>query len=367
MKVAMNLFSKKRVFLDYAGGQDNPSAIYTEGIETRKKLENARTKIARILHVGSKDIIFTSGGTESDNLAILGVFEATKISNLDLQTLGVCKPHIIISSVEHPAIVKTAKEVERRGGEVTIAQVDEDGRVSPQEIMNAIKENTVLVSVCMASGETGAIQPISKIGRMIREYRKEREADYPYLHTDASQVGSLLDLNVESLRVDLMTLDSYKVYGPYGVGCLVARPNVDLYPIMFGGGQERGLRPGTENVFGIYEFVEALGVANQNREKEYKRLKLLREYFIEEVHKKNSNLIIKGSKSSDYQLPNIVSFSIPDILAEFVAIKLDQRGVAVSVGSACNSRKNEPDKENVRISFGKSTTKKDIVRAIKAL
>lgn len=353
----MSLFSKKRIFMDYAGGKDNSSAIYSEGVEARRKLENARTSIARILHVSLKDIIFTSGGTEADNLAILGVFEKAKEK--------INKPHVIISSVEHPAISETANETERRGGEVTILEVDEDGRISPQEVLKALKENTVLISIGLANGETGTIQPISKVGRLVREYRKEKNTNFPYLHTDASQAANFLDLSVESLRVDLMTLDGSKVSGSHGSGCLVVRPNVNLLPIIFGGGQERGLRSGTENVSAIVNFAEALILANKNREKESERLNSLRKYFIEEVKKKIPNVIINGSE--EYTLPSIVSLSIPNVLAEFVALKLDQKGIMVSVGSACNSRKNLPDKETIRFSFGKSTTKSEIVRALKAL
>ncbi len=359
----MNLFSKKRIFMDYAGGKDNPSAIYAEGVRSRRELEEARTSIARILHAGSKDIIFTSGGTEADNLAILGTFEKTKEK--------INKPHIIISSVEHPAISETAKEVERRGGEVTIVQADEEGLISPQEILNAVKDNTVLISVGLVNGETGTIQPVSKIGRLLREYRKDKNTTLPYLHTDASQAVNLLDLSVESLRVDLMTLDGSKVSGSHGAGCLVVRPNVILYPIIFGGGQERGLRSGTENVSAIVAFAKALTLADKNKEKEYERLNALRKYFIEEIKKNppagGPNVIINGSSNPELQLPNIVSISIPNVLAEFMALKLDQKGIMVSVGSACNSRKNLPDKETIRFSFGKFTTKSEIVRALKAL
>lgn len=359
----MNLFSKKRIFMDYAGGRDNPSAIYAEGIEARRKLENARTSIARILHAGSKDIIFTSGGTEADNLAILGAFEKAKEK--------INKPHIIISSVEHPAISETAKEVERRGGKVTVIQADEEGLVSPQEVLSAVKENTILISISLANGETGTVQPISKIGRLVREYRKDKNTVFPYLHTDASQAANFLDLNVESLRVDLMTLDGSKVSDSHGSGCLVVRPNVCLHPIIFGGGQERGLRSGTENITAIVTFAEALTLSDRNREKESRRLNSLRKYFIEELKKNplagGPNVIINGSSDPELQLPNIINFSVPNILAEFVALKLDQKGIMVSVGSACNSRKNLPDKESIRFSFGKFTTKSEIVRALKAL
>ena len=164
-----------------------------------------------------------------------------------------------------------------------------------------------------------------------------------------------------------MTLDGSKVSGSHGSGCLVVRPNVNLYPIIFGGGQEKGLRSGTENVSAIHDFAEALVLADKNKEKESERLNSLRKYFIEEVKREIPNVVINGSNDPELQLPNIVSLSIPGTLAEFVALKLDQRGIMVSVGSACNSRKNLLDKENIRFSFGKFTTKSEIVRALKAL
>ncbi len=352
----MNLFGNRRINLDHASGGDNPSAIYEEGVATKKKLEEARTKVARTIGAQSRDIVFTSGGTESNNLALLGVFEKC--------WLPTSAPHFIISSLEHSAITECAKEIVRRGGEVTIIKEDEHSRINPQDVLKAIKPNTVLVSIVYANSEVGTIQPIHKISRLINEYKKEHNSKFPYFHTDASQAGSLLNLQISALGVDMMTLDASKVNGPKGCGLLVVRPNVELLSIIFGGGQERGLRAGTENVESIIQFAEALESAQKNREQEFKRLTELKKYFVEEL-KKIPRLEINNL--NEEVLPNIVSVSTPEEIAEFMAIKLDQKGVMVSVGSSCDSNKNALDKDAIRFSFGKTTTKNELKRTISIL
>lgn len=351
------MFNKKRINLDYASGGDNPSAIYAEGVLIKNKLENARTKISRLLGVQNRDVVFTSGGTESNNLALLGVFEKVKEK--------VSKPHFIISSLEHSAITECTKEIVRRGGEVTVVSADESGQVSVQDVYKEIKPNTVLVSVVYANNEIGSIQPIHKISRIMNDHKKKNNSQFPYFHTDASQAGSYLSLQISSLGVDLMTIDASKVYGPKGTGLLVVRPNVEIMPIIFGGGQEQGLRSGTENVSAIVEFAEALSTAQNNKDSEYKRLNVLKDYFIEKVSKEIPTAIL--NTKSEETLPNIISITFPDTLAEFMAIKLDQKGVMVSVGSSCDSNKREIEKEAIRFSFGRDTTKKDIEKTISIL
>ncbi len=353
----MNWFKDKRINLDHASGGENPSAIYKEGVEVKKKLEDARTKIARVLAVQSRDIVFTSGGTEADNLALLGVFEAHRRKDLI--------PHFIISSLEHSAITKCAEEIVRRGGEVSIVEADENAHINPQEVLKEIKANTILVSIILASAEVGTIQPVHKISRLINEYKKKNETNFPYLHTDASQAGNFLSLQTTSLGVDMMTLDATKVGGPKGTGLLVVRPNVTLVPIVFGGGQERGLRAGTENVCAIVEFAEAFEQTQKNREKESERLFELKNYFVEEIKINLPSVQINGVEGET--LPNIVSLTFPDQLAEFVALKLDKMGVMVSVGSSCNSNKKTEESNAVRFSFGKETNKKDLEKTVRIL
>ncbi|MDB5194376.1 MAG: Cysteine desulfurase [Parcubacteria group bacterium] len=352
----MSFFNRKRINLDTAGGENNPSAIYREGVKAKKELENARTTIARILEVQARDVVFTSGGTEADNLAILGVFEAAKEH--------VLKPHIIVSSLEHPAILESAKEAQRRGAEVTIIEA-EDGLVSAETVLEAIKENTVLVSVMYVNNETGVIQPVPKISRGLAEFKKKNDTKYPYMHTDASQAAGLLSLHVSSIGVDLMTLDAGKVRGSKGAGLLVVRPGVPIMPIIFGGGQERGLRSGTENVSAVVSFAEALESATKMRTEESVRLQALKDFFINEIKGRFPNVVINGASAPS--APHIVSLTFPGKLHEFLAIKLDKEGVLVSTGSSCSSGKNEEDKEALRFSFGRKTTKNDIEKTTRIL
>lgn len=391
----MNLFHKKRIYLDHAATTPvlnevrkemekywshsfhNPSALYREGVEVKGKLEEYRTRVARILGVGKKDIVFTSGGTESDNLAIIGVFEFYK----DLPRARGKKPHMIISSIEHPAVVEAAREVERRGGEVTVVGVDGEGLVSPEEVVKLIRPETFLVSIMLANNEIGTVEPISKIGRLIREEKKKRErnetgGNYPYFHTDASQAANYLTLNVESLNVDLLTLDSSKFYGPKGAGVLVVRPSVSIRPITWGGGQEGGLRSGTENLALISGFCIALEIAIRDREKEVARLRSLKDHFIKKIIKNVPQALINGS--DQYSLPNIVNVSVPDVLSEMLLLALDQGGVIASVGSACSGidredgspvlraiGKSELDQSTLRFSFGRNTSISDIDQTLK--
>lgn len=356
----MSLFKEKRIFLDYAAGEENPSAIYAEGVAAKDKLEDARTKIARVLEVQARDIVFTSGGTEADNLVVLGVFEKSSTS---LRLRG-AKAHIVISSLEHPAIKECAKEIVRRGGEATIVEA-EDGIISAEKVMKAIKENTVLVSVMYANNETGAIQPVSKIARLLLEYKKSHNTKLPYMHTDASQAGNFLSLNMSSLGVDLMTLDASKMSGPKGAGLLVVRPHVELCPIIFGGGQERGLRSGTENIAAIVLFARALEESQLNRQAESERLKQLQNIFVTAIKKDLPQAVINTPLKNS--LPNIVSLSFPGELHEFLAIKLDEKGICVSTGSSCDSSKDEKEKEALRFSFGRETTEREVREAVRVL
>ena len=343
------MWFKKRIFADYAGSRDNPSSIYKEGVEAKRKLEDARTRIARVLGVQARDIIFTSGGTESDNLAVLGSFAPGA--------------HIVISDLEHPAIREAAKEFERRGGDVSVVQ-SENGVVHADKVAQALRPNTVLVSIMYANNETGAIQPISKIAKLVNAERKRRGGAYPYMHTDASQAINFLPLRVSALGVTLMTLDASKAEGPKSIGLLVVRPGANLHPIMFGGGQERGLRPGTENVSAAVEFANALERAEECRESESARLAKLKHKFVTQLKSELPNLVIN---TPDESLPHIVSVTFPGQLHEFIAIKLDEAGIAVSTGSSCSTRANEADKEAIRFSFGHDTREHDIEEIIRVL
>lgn len=387
----MSLFKKnkktKRIFLDYASATPilkeakkemdkyyiedfyNPSAIYKEGKQIREDLNTYRKKVAQILHASSKDIIFTSGGTESDTQALLGVFEAAKTK--------ISKPHFIISAIEHSAILESAKEIVRRGGELSIIPVNKDGIVLLEDLKKELKLSTVLVSVMLGNNEIGTIEPVSKIGRIIKEFRKTNSSQYPYFHSDASQAANYLELDINSLGVDLLTLDGSKIYGPKGSGVLVVRHNVEISPIIFGGGQERGLRSGTENLPLIAGFTKALEIISSEKDLETKRLEKLKNLFISKIKKDFPEAIINTPQES---LPHIVSISIPGILGELIAIKMDLHGIMISTGSSCGIFKDQGGsltikalsnedlaESTLRFSFGRDTTEKDINTALESL
>lgn len=362
----MSFFTPKKIYLDYAAATPmreeviksmkpylteefyNPSAIYDEGKQVKRALEAAREQIARILHAGTRDVIFTSGGTESDNLAILGTYEyaRTKIEH----------PHIIVLEHEHPAILEAAREAEHRGAEVSI--------VSPENIVSSIKENTVLISVSLVQSETGEIFRSGKIGREVREYRKNRHSEFPYVHLDLSQAALTEPLNVDTLQADLATLDAAKIYGPKGSGVLVVRPWVTLRPLLVGGGQERGLRSGTVNLSASIGFAKALELAESEKTDLKRRLTEIKDHFLERLALEIPHSVVNGGP---HTAPHIVSVSIPGALHEFIAVCLAEKGVLVSTGSSCSSQKDEADKEALRFSFGRETTKTHVEHAARIL
>jgi Cysteine sulfinate desulfinase/cysteine desulfurase and related enzymes len=341
----MGIFKKARIFLDYAGGERNPSAIHKEGRLAKKALEEARLRLSRLLMCQAKDIVFTSGGTEADNLAILGVVEKAKAK--------IGHPHVLISSLEHPAVYESAKKLLAWGVEVTIVE-PEDGVINPQTVLKNIRENTVLVSIVYGVSETGNINPVPKIARLIKDFRKKRGTEFPYVHTDASQAYEFLPVDIGRLPTDLITLD----------GVLVVRPNVSISPVIVGGGQERGLRAGTQDVLGIERFVKSFEKSLKEQDSLTKKLNKLKRLFIEEIKTHLPEAKINTRESS---LPNIVSITFEGLLHEFIAIKLDEMGVAVSTGSACDSSKNERDKDALRFSFGPKTKESEIKKVIRIL
>ncbi len=351
----MGILKRARIFLDFAGGRDNPSAIHEEGAGAKRILESSRERLARLLKVQKKEVVFTSGGTESDNLAILGVFEAARV-NMN-------KPHIIISSVEHSAVSESAKEVERRGGEVTVIEL-EDGVLNVNTVLKSIKENTVLISIVYANSHTGGVSELPKIARLVRDIRSKNNSKYPLVHTDATQALGYLSVDFPKLGCDLVTLDTSKLLGPKGVSALIVRSNVLIKPIIFGGGQEFGLRSGTENVEAIQKFVEVVEECERDREKNFAKVSKLKELFLSEVKSLVPQAIINSPVGS---LPSIVSLSMRGALHEFLVIKLDVKGVAVSTGSACLFRKSDGDTDAIRFSFSPKTTESEIKKVVRIL
>jgi len=366
---------KKRIYLDNAAttpidkrvlsvmrkisteSYGNPSSLHKEGVEAKKLLSEARHDIAKTIGANPDEIIFTSGGTESNNLAIFGTVREPK------------KSHIIASSIEHASVLECVKELEKRGAEVTYLSVSGGGIVSAKDIKKAIKENTALISIMYANNEIGTIQPISEIAKIIRHSKSK-----PLFHTDACQATNYLDMNVLRLGVDLMTFNASKIYGPKGIGVLFVKRGTELSQILFGGGQEKGIRSGTENIAGVKGFAEAMKVAEQMKKKETARLTKLRDFFTAEVMKKIPNAVLNGSKEN--RLPNNVNFSISGTDAEELVVQLDARGIACSTGSACANISNEGKVSHViealgfgrgravsslRFTLGRDTEKEDLI------
>jgi cysteine desulfurase len=358
----------------------NPSSMYRLGRRAKDRLLQARTAIATILQCKVGDIIFTGSGTESDNLAIFGVARAYA-KNQESRSKN--QGHIITSVIEHHAVLHSMHQLEKEGFEVTYLPVSEDGIVDPEDVRKALRPDTILVSIMYANNEIGTIQPIREIGQIIKEYRQEKlnqeagikkqEANgrTPYFHSDACQAAGALNIQPNYLNVDLLTLHGSKIYGPKGIGMLFVRQGVRLQPIIFGGGQEMGLRSGTENVGLIVGLAKALEIADEGREEEGARLRELRDYFISEVQKRIPKVVLNGHAIK--RLPNNINVSILDVEGEAVLLYLDNEGISVSTGSACTSTTLDPSHVilalgvpyeyahgSIRFTLGRKTTKEDL-------
>jgi len=350
--------------LPYLGGQyGNPSSIHTLGRAALSALDDAREIVAAVLGAGRKEIIFTGGGTEANNLAIKGVA-------LEQQRRGRGK-HLITSAVEHHAVLHACEYLQSFGFELTVLPVDGYGQISVEDVRAALRPDTVLVSVMHANNEVGTIQPIAEIGAICRQ------AQVPF-HCDAVQAAGSLLLDVDALNVDLLTLAAHKFYGPKGVGVLYVRHGTTLLPQINGGGQERRRRAGTENVAGIVGLAEALQRAEQRREAYKAHCAVLRDRLAEGVLRAIPHTMLNGHPSE--RLPNNVNLSFDYVEAESVLLLLDQHGICASSGSACSSGSIEPshvltamqvpgDRANgtVRFSLGKDTTAEEIDQVLAVL
>ncbi|MEK7614444.1 MAG: cysteine desulfurase family protein [Patescibacteria group bacterium] len=362
-----------KAMLSYLGAvYGNAGAFHEEGVRAKKALSDAREKTARLLQVRKEEIIFTSGGTEGDNLAIQGIVKAARKN-------GIKKPHIVTTAFEHSAVLETCKALEASDeAEVTYVYPEKNGIVSADKIKKAVKKNTVLVSIMHANNEIGVNQPIKEIARAILESKRARSATYnlqpatyPLVHTDACQSANYLDICPSHLGLDLMTLAGSKIYGPKGSGVLYVKHGTPIESIFYGGEQEAGLRPGTEPVYLSVGFAKALEIVSGMKEKESKRLIGLRNYFVTKLLALSPRIHLNGD--SKYRLPNNISVCIDGIDNEFFVIQLDNAGIACSTRSACKTNddkgshvilaigKSEKEaKESIRFSLGRSTTKKEI-------
>ncbi len=323
----------------------NPSALYSSAVNSKKALASARKRIADVLHAHPDEIYFTGSGTEANNLAL----------NVEGE--------IIMSAIEHSSVISKSAKVVR---------VDTNGIINLEELKKSITAETRLVSIMLVNNEIGTIEPIQEIAKIVRDARKEFGTTILF-HTDACQAG-LLPLFVEKLGVDMMTLDGHKIYGPRGVGILYVRRGVKLDPIITGGGQEKGLRSGTENIPGIMGFALALEITDKLRDKEFKRLNELKTFFIKELIGKFKN--IKINAAPEKASPHILNISIPGIDNEFFVLKLDAKGIECSTKSACLKDEDESyvlraigadSKTSVRFSFGRETTKSQLKKVLKSI
>jgi cysteine desulfurase len=378
----------------------NPSSLYKEGVSAKKSLSDGRSRVASFLRAHPSEVIFTSGGTESNNLAILGTVESLHEKGIDYE-----KMHIIISAIEHSSVRECANYLGGKGVIVDTVSVDKNGIISLEELKKKLLPNTVVVSIMTVNNEIGSVQPIRDIAKMVRHYRNEiaeksasafnfQDYQYPVFHTDASQAGLYEDLNVEKLGVDLLTLDGTKVYGPRGVGVLFIRRDTPISPIIYGGGQESGRRSGTENLPSIMGLAKALDIAGAEREKEVVRIVGLKDYFISQLKVIKSDISVNGGESSSKcrfrsdelqrteanpavtQSPHILNVFIPKIDNEFFVLQLDAKGICCSTKSSCLHDEDESyvlksigadSKRSVRFSFGRWTTKRELKRAIKII
>lgn len=300
----------------------NPSSIYAEGREARKAVEAARSQVAEALGADPAEIFFTSGGTEADNLAVLG----TALANRDRGC------HIVTTSIEHHAVLEACHYLEGEGFEVTFLPVDSNGLLDPEQVREALTPGTVLVSVMHANNEIGTVQPIAEISSVCREAGV-------YLHTDAVQTVGALDVDVDRLGVDMLSASAHKVYGPKGTGCLYVRRGTRLQAVLLGGGQERRLRSGTENVAGIVGFGKAMELAGREWKARSDEVTPLRESLIEGILARIPYADLNGDR--DRRLPNNVNVRFRFIEGEATCLKLDFLGVSASTGSACSSERGE--------------------------
>jgi cysteine desulfurase len=339
----------------------NASTLYKLGRDGKRAMENSRAQVASLIGAETKDVIFTSGGTESDNIAIKGT--AYKLKDKGR--------HIITSNIEHPAVHETCKYLEKNGFEVTYVPVGTDGLLKASDVEDAIRDDTILITVMHANNEIGTIQPIAEIGKIAHEKGI-------LFHTDAVQSVGKIPVDVNALNVDMLSISSHKLYGPKGVGALYIKKGVRLEPILHGGGHERGLRPGTENVPAIVGFGKACQLAEENLEEESARLTRLRNKLVDAVLKQNEESYLNGDREK--RLPGNANFRFTGIEGESLILHLDSKGIAASTGSACSSTKLEPSQVlmaigleeveahgSLRISLGRENTEEDIDHAITSI
>lgn len=343
----------------------NPSSFNDSGRTAAKELIKARLKIARFLGAHSEEIIFTGSGSEANNMAIIGAAIVNGKNNNE----------IVTTPIEHLSVLEPIKHLQSKGFKIIFAKVDQEGFVDVEDFASKINNQTLLVSIMYANNEIGTIGPINKIGKLIGSFRN-KGTGFPLFHVDACQAAGYLSMNVNSFRADLVTFNGSKIGGPRGVGVLYVKRGTNLVPFILGGGQERGLRAGTENLPAILGIAKAVELIDA---KETDRLTKLRDYFINKIQEISPGIRLNGSTGKD-RLPNNINISIPELDSENLLLELDKYGISAGSGSACTSRTVEPShvlkaigvekkylSGALRFSMGKQTTKKDLDYVLKVL
>lgn len=340
----------------------NPSSIHAFGREARHIVDQARDILASSLGANANEIIITSGGTEADNLAIMGVAEANRAKG----------KHIITTQIEHHAVLHTCQQLEKKGYSVTYLPVDENGKVSVQDVQNELREDTILVTIMYGNNEVGTIQPIKEIGELLKDHSA-------YFHTDAVQAYGIEKINVKELGIDLLSVSAHKINGPKGIGFLYANHHVKLLPRMFGGEQERKRRAGTENVASIAGFMKAVMIAQEEMDDRKEKYMEFKTIMINTLKKHQVDFSISGL--IDNSLPHVLNLSFPGTNVESMLVNLDLAGIATSSGSACTAGSIDPShvlvamfgkdseklRNSIRFSFGFNNTKTQIEQASKEI
>ncbi|MFA6511624.1 MAG: cysteine desulfurase family protein [Patescibacteria group bacterium] len=339
----------------------NPSSLHAMGEEASHAVQQAREIVAQFLQCRPDEILFTSGATESNNLAILGYARAN-------QDKG---KHIITTAIEHHSVLYAARALIDEGFDVTELPVSSEGLVDPAQLTDALRNDTILVSIGYANNEIGTIQPIREIHHALAKRKI-------FFHTDAVQAAGALTLDTGKLGVDALSLTSSKMYGPKGVGVLYVKKGTVLLPLMYGGGQQRGMRSGTEHVAGIVGFARALEISQQEKEHESQRLTSMRDRIIIELQRTFANMKVNGSR--EHRLPNNINVVLPGLDGEALVIYASQAGLMFSTGSACSTVEQDPShvlraigrseeeaNSSIRITLGRTTKEQDIPRIIATL
>ncbi len=341
----------------FSGDFGNASSIHTFGQKARAAVETAREQVAALLGARPQEIIFTSGGTESDNHAIFGIAASSSTSPAS-------RPHVITTLVEHEAVLNACQALEKRGVDVTYLSVDQDGLVDLEDLRRALRPETVLITIMHANNELGTVQPLEEIGRIAKE------ADV-YFHTDAVQSAGKIPVDVNQLQVDLLSLSGHKLYAPKGIGALYVRGGTRVRQLLYGGHHQRGFRPGTENVAGIVGFGKAAEIARASLAHDARRLSALRDQLEHGLLHRVPHSRINAGRAP--RTPNTTNLVFPGIEGEALLIALDLKGLACSTGAACSSGAVEPShvltaigmppeeaRASLRFSLGRHTTQADI-------